>query len=87
MASENFKKLNLSNAFLFAAALEDPEICRLVLEIIVERPIDHVTVKPERNILFSSDFRSVRLDELPPHTRDFRRELGGFTCTIKVRMV
>ena len=26
-------------------------------------------------------------DELPPHTRDFRRELGGFTCTIKVRMV
>ena len=27
------------------------------------------------------------LDELPPHTRDFRRELGGFTCTIKVRMV
>ena len=62
MASENFKKLNLSNAFLFAAALEDPEICRLVLEIILERPIDHVTVKPERNILFSSDFRSVRLD-------------------------
>ena len=26
-------------------------------------------------------------DELPPHTRDFSRELGGFTCTIKVRMV
>lgn len=27
------------------------------------------------------------IDELPPHTRDFSRELGGFTCTIKVRMV
>ena len=27
------------------------------------------------------------VDELPPHTRDFSRELGGFTCTIKVRMV
>ena len=26
-------------------------------------------------------------DELPPHTRDFSRELGGFTCTIKVCMV
>ena len=29
----------------------------------------------------------VGVDELPPHTRDFSRELGGFTCTIKVRMV
>ena len=27
------------------------------------------------------------IDKLPPHTRDFSRELGGFTCTIKVRMV
>ena len=27
------------------------------------------------------------IDELPPHTRDFSRELGGFTCIIKVRMV
>ena len=27
------------------------------------------------------------IDELPPHTRDFSRELDGFTCTIKVRMV
>ena len=27
------------------------------------------------------------IDELPPQTRDFRRELGGFTCTIKVCMV
>ena len=30
---------------------------------------------------------TAAFDELPPHTRDFRRELGGFTCTIKVRMV
>lgn len=31
--------------------------------------------------------RNESFDELPPHTRDFSRELGGFTCTIKVRMV
>ena len=35
---------------------------------------------------YTKDGRMI-LDELPPHTRDFRRELGGFTCTIKVRMV
>ena len=31
--------------------------------------------------------KAMIIDELPPHTRDFSRELGGFTCTIKVRMV
>ena len=57
-----FKDLDLSNAFLFAAALEDEEICRLVLECILGTPVGKVKVKAERNILFSSDFRCVRLD-------------------------
>lgn len=57
-----FKELDLRNAFLFAAALEDPETCQLVLELILEEPIGPVRVKAERTILFSSDFRSVRLD-------------------------
>lgn len=30
-----FQKLNLSHSFLFAAAMEDAEICRLVLDIIL----------------------------------------------------
>ena len=30
-----FQELDLCNSFLFAAALEQPEICRLVLEIIL----------------------------------------------------
>ena len=34
-----FKELDLSNAFLFAAALEDEETCQQVLEIILEFPI------------------------------------------------
>ena len=57
-----FKELDLSNAFLFAAALEDTETCRLVVELILEEPVGPVKVKAERTILFNSDFRCVRLD-------------------------
>lgn len=32
---KKFKDLNLNSAYLFAAALSDPETCRLVLEIIM----------------------------------------------------
>lgn len=59
---KQFKDLDLNNAFLFAAALEDEEICRLVLECILGTQVGKVKVKPERSILFSSDFRCVRLD-------------------------
>lgn len=57
-----FKELDLSNNFLFAAALEDEETCRLVLECILDKPIGAVKVRAEHSILFSSDFRCVRLD-------------------------
>lgn len=59
---KQFKDLDLNNAFLFAAALEDEEICRLVLECILGTQVGKVKVRSERSILFSSDFRYVRLD-------------------------
>ncbi|MBD5545508.1 MAG: Rpn family recombination-promoting nuclease/putative transposase [Lachnospiraceae bacterium] len=59
---KTFQQLNLSNAFLFAAALEDSEICRLVLEIILGKRLSKVKVHAEQSILVSSDFRSIRLD-------------------------
>lgn len=62
MAQKNFKELDLKNAFLFAAALEDPEICRMILEMILERPVPIVNLRSEHSLLYSSDFRSIRLD-------------------------
>ncbi len=59
---KSFQELDLSNAFLFAAALEDPETCRLVLEIILGESMPPVNVHAEHSVLVSSDFRSVRLD-------------------------
>ena len=62
MAVKSFEQLNLSDAFLFAAALQDPESCRLILELILDRPVPKVRVHTEHSLLFSPDLRSVRLD-------------------------
>lgn len=62
MARKRFEELNLNNAFLFAAAMQDVEICQMVLEIILGRPVSNVAVHVEHTLLYSSDFRTVRLD-------------------------
>lgn len=59
---KKFKDLDLSNAFLFAAALQEPDICQMVLEIIFGTKLPKVKVNTEHTVLFSSDFRSVRFD-------------------------
>lgn len=59
---KKFQDLDLKDAFLFAAALEDPETCQLVIELVLGRPVGPVKVRVERSILFSKDFRYVRLD-------------------------
>lgn len=62
MTRKNFQELTLSNTFLFSAALSIPEICKLILQVILGYPITTLTVHAEHSILYSSDFRSVRLD-------------------------
>lgn len=62
MANTKFKDLNLKNAFLFAAALQDSETCRIILEIILGKDIPALRVHTEHCLLYSSDFRSIRLD-------------------------
>lgn len=59
---KKFQELDLSNAFLFAAALEDKETCSLVLEALLGKKISVVSVHGEYTLLFSSDFKCVRLD-------------------------
>lgn len=62
MVRDTFENLNLKNAFLFGAALSDPETCKMVLEMILGRPIPDLQVHSEHSMFFSSDFRSARLD-------------------------
>ena len=59
---ESFQKLNLTNAYLFAAALQDEEICRNLLEIVLNKEIPRVKAHAEHTLFLDSDFKSVRFD-------------------------
>ncbi len=54
--------MNLSDAYLFAAALQDAEVCRKTLELLLGRDVESVTVHAEHSLLYSSECRSIRLD-------------------------
>ena len=64
--------------------MNDSEVCRLVLEILTGEPVEAVNVQSEQSILFSSDFRSVRLDvyarDCLEVEYDLEMENGGEVC-------
>ena len=62
MARKKFSELNLTSAFLFGAAMSDPEILRLTLEVLLGEQINSVTVSAEHTLLFNSENRNIRLD-------------------------
>ncbi len=59
---KEFRELDLSNAYLFAATMQDEEICRLVLQTVIGKEIKKVRVHTEHTIFYSTDFKCVRLD-------------------------
>ncbi len=62
MKKQLFQELNLNNAFLFSSALQEPDICQLILEIIFRKKFPKVNVHTEHTILFDRKLRSIRLD-------------------------
>ncbi len=54
-----FHELHFADAFMFAAAMEDEEICRGVLERVLEIPIRQVKVRVEKTLLVNSDYRGI----------------------------
>ena len=71
----SFQDLDLNNAFLFAATAQNPEVCQLILEIALGRPISKVKVHAEHTVLYSSDFKSIRLDVYGEDEVDVRYDL------------
>ena len=62
MAKKNFAELNLSDAFLFAVAMENPDTCRLLLEQVLEKKVSGVQAQTERSLFYIPNLRSIRLD-------------------------
>ena len=54
---KKFKDLEFKDAFLFAAAMADEELCRMLLERNLELPLRAVRVQSEHTFRFNSDYR------------------------------
>lgn len=67
---KTFQELEVSDAFLFAALMEDEEICREFLQLVLETNIEPIWVKTERVIGLDRNYRSVRLDVFVDDRKD-----------------
>ena len=59
---KKFQELNLSDNFLFSAVMEESEICKEVLELLLKIPIEKVTITSEKTIVTNPEYRGVRMD-------------------------
>lgn len=59
---KTFQELNLCDNFLFAAVMQDEEICKGVLELLLNIPIDKVVIEVEKAIEINPEYRGVRMD-------------------------
>lgn len=62
MVNKKFEELQFSDAFMFAAAMEDEEICRRVLERTLGIPVKRVRVRCEDTLFINPDYRGIRMD-------------------------
>lgn len=62
-AEQMWENLPISNDFLFNKMMENPDICKRLLEIILEVKIDHIEyLETQKSIRMEEDGRGVRLD-------------------------
>lgn len=62
MSARKFKDLTIRDAFMFAAVMSDPEICRRVIELALGIPISEVHIQTEKTMAYHSEYHGVRLD-------------------------
>ncbi len=76
---ESFQKLNLTNAYLFAAAMQDEEICRNVLEIALDRKISKVKAHTEHTVFLDTEFKGRYRYVFEEYCKDADIALGDET--------
>jgi predicted transposase/invertase (TIGR01784 family) len=60
---EQWINLTISNDFIFARVMEDPKLCKMLLEFLLGIKIDHVEYPETQKVIdISRDQKSVRLD-------------------------
>ena len=60
---KTFDELSFSDNFMFGAVMRNPELCRKVLETLLQRPIGELTVpENEKTVKMTKDGKAIRLD-------------------------
>lgn len=60
---KQFEELLFSDNFMFGAIMKNPELCRKVLETLLQRPIGELTVcESEKTVKITKDGKAIRLD-------------------------
>ena len=60
-----WENLKISNDFMFAKVMRNPELCKGMLERLLDIQIDHIEYPEEQKVIdISKDSKSVRLDVL-----------------------
>ncbi|MDO4978048.1 MAG: Rpn family recombination-promoting nuclease/putative transposase [Eubacteriales bacterium] len=60
--AKRLQELTIIDNFMFGAVMSDSENCRLLLERILDIPIDHVVVTTEKTLVYHPNFKGIRLD-------------------------
>lgn len=59
---KSLQELTIKDNFMFGAVMLEPEICKGVLERILEIEIERVEVSKEKSIVYNPEYKGVRLD-------------------------
>ncbi len=60
---KNFEELDFTDDFMFGKVMEDPDLCRDVLECLLQQPVGELAeVHTQREIQCTSDGKPIRLD-------------------------
>ena len=60
---KSYEELRYSDDFMFSKVMEDPELCREVLECLLQHPVSELKeVQTQREFRFTTDGKPIRLD-------------------------
>ena len=78
------QQLTFKDNFMFAATMSEPENCRMVLERILERPIERVEISKEKSLIFNPEYHGVRLDVYAKDEKNTHYDVEMQVATKKV---
>ena len=59
---KKLEELTIKDNFMFGAVMTEPENCKGLLEMVLEKPIGKVVVSKEKSMVYHPEYKGVRLD-------------------------